>query len=289
MERLRPEPLPPIHPVPEALAEGARRAAYEDTKAVLGVPWMGVVTMAFSHYPTFWETLWQGLRPMCLTAEFATARAALRAVAEAEAQHLAPAPLGEALAARGYAPRERAEIAALIEVFSDGNMPYVLIATLARLLLEGGSFGSAGGAGTPVAAPVRAPGRLVLLEPHHAEPATGALYADIRARLGLPFVNTDYRALARWPSYFRLAWEGLRPHPGSPAHDAAQARIHAEALRLARDLPNPAGLTAERLHAASRADADPAEVLAVVRLFHWLLPGLLLNVAFFRAQLEPSA
>lgn len=284
MIRLRPDPLPAIHPLPEALAGGARRAAYEDTKAVLGVPWMGVVTMAFSHYPTFWDTLWQGLRPVCLSAEFATAHTRLRALAEAEAAGLGPAPLGPALAATGYAPREIAEIAATIEVFSAGNMPYALIATLARHLLEGGIFGG-GGPLTPVAPPVAPVARLVLMEAHHAEPATRALYADIMARLDLPFVNTDYRALARWPSYFRLAWEGLRPHPGTPAHEAAQARIHAGMLALARDLPNPAGLTAEALCAAARADADEAEVLAVARLFLWLIPGLLLNVAFLRGQL----
>ncbi len=287
MIRFRPDPLPAIHPLPEALAEGARRAAYEDTKAVLGVPWMGVVTMAFSHYPQFWRTLWQGLRPVCLSAEFAAARDRLRALAEAEAAALGPAPLGPALAAAGYAPSEIAEIAGTIEVFSAGNMPYALIATLVRHLMEGGSFG--GGPATPAPLPVAPVAGLVLMEAHHAEPATRALYADIMARLGLPFVNTDYRALARWPSYFRLAWEGLRPHPGTPAHEAALARIHAGALGLARDLPNPAGLSADTLRAAARADADEAEVLAVVRLFQWLIPGLLLNVGYLRGQLEDLA
>ena len=32
-------------------------------------------------------------------------------------------------------------------------------------------------------------------------------------------------------------------------------------------------------------DLDAADVLAVVRLFQWLLPGLITNVAVFRAQL----
>ncbi len=58
LERVRPDPIPTIHPMPEYLASGQRAAWYEDTKLVLQVPWMGVVTMAYAHYPTFFGGLW---------------------------------------------------------------------------------------------------------------------------------------------------------------------------------------------------------------------------------------
>ena len=44
---------------------------------------------------------------------------------------------------------------------------------------------------------------LTLMEVHHGDAPTATVYADIRATLDLPVVNTDYRALARWPSYFQ--------------------------------------------------------------------------------------
>jgi hypothetical protein len=50
-------------------------------------------------------------------------------------------------------------------------------------------------------------------------------------------------------------------------------------------LPNPGGLTADALTDAAGKDASAAEVLEVVRLFQWLLPGLITNVAYFRSQL----
>ena len=49
LPRLKPHPIPPLQPVPEFLAEGELKARYEDMKATLGVPWMGVVTMSFPH------------------------------------------------------------------------------------------------------------------------------------------------------------------------------------------------------------------------------------------------
>ena len=57
IERFRPDPIPAIHPLPEYLATGQRAEWYEDTKQVLQVPWMGVVTMAYTHYPAFFGEL----------------------------------------------------------------------------------------------------------------------------------------------------------------------------------------------------------------------------------------
>jgi hypothetical protein len=42
------------------------------------------------------------------------------------------------------------------------------------------------------------------------------------------------------------------------------------------------------LKAAAEADAPLEEVLAMCRLFQWLLPGLVVNVAFFREQLQEA-
>jgi len=288
LQRLKPDPIPAIHPVPEYLADARLRAVYEDTKQTLQVPWMGVVAMAFAHFPSFYDTLWGGLRDLAGSREFVQACRDLRAAAEAEADDLPATPLVARLETEGYAAREIAEIEAAIEVFSHGNMPYLLLATAARLLLEGQELSDARGT-EPFdgrhAPP--SPARLTLMEAHHADAPTRALYNDIKATLGLPFVNTDYRALARWPSYFAMAWSDLKPAVGSAAFAPAVARVHEKALALVRALPNPGSLTSEPLRNAAARDADPADVLAVVRLFQWLLPGLLVNVAFLRRQLMP--
>lgn len=76
---------------------------------------------------------------------------------------------------------------------------------------------------------------------------------------------------------------------------AAAARLEADgysARELAQAaggrLPNPGGLTAAALRDAAARDpaGAPAEILALCRLFQWLLPGLVVNVAFLREQLR---
>lgn len=284
LPRIKPDPIPTINPVPEHAAEGRLAELYEATKAGLGVPWMGVVAMAFAQYPNFYERLWGALEPLAGRALFADACAALRVEAEMQASGLQPAGLAGTLIDRGYGERELDEIRACIETFSAGNMPYVLMATLARWLLEGEAWEAAGDPGEPRSAALHP--RPPLMEAHHADPATQALFEDIKRTLGLPFVNTDYRALARWPSYFAVAWEDLRGIAASPAYPGAVEAVHHQAVALARDLPNTGNLTPAALQEAASEDAPLEEVREVVRLFQWLLPGLAVNVACLRAQLE---
>ena len=287
LPRLKPSPIPPINPIPEYLADERLRTVYEDTKSVLQVPWMGVVTMAFAHYPKFYDVLWNGMREVAASGEFVTACRTLRSTAEEEAAKLGINNIAPKLQALGYADRELDEIRDQIEIFSHGNMPYLLIATTARLLLEGielsdrrqiSPFDERHGPS--------AYGRLVMIEPHHADVPTQNVYEDIKSTLGLPFVNTDYRALARWPSYLAVAWSDLRPHVSTDSYRASLTLVHRAAINLIRTLPNPSVLNSRQIRAVASEDGSIEEITGVVRLFQWLLPGLVLNVAYFRQQLK---
>ncbi|GAB5470515.1 MAG: hypothetical protein Kilf2KO_35450 [Rhodospirillales bacterium] len=287
LPRRRPQGPIEVHPVPEYLADPALAARYGEMKQAFGVPWMGVVAMAHAHYRRFYDQLWSGLRALAGSSHFQESCRALRAETERAAAAMDMAPLGDELDRLGYAPREVAEIRATLEVFSIGNYPYLLLASLSRHLLRGGTLvGEAGQLAPAVAATPQAPAKLVLMEAHHADPGTRALYLRIQERLDLPFVNTDYRALARWPSYFQAAWARLEPEIRTPQHLAACEALHEAALKVVRHLPAQPGLEADRVIAAAEADASLSEVLAMVELFQWLLPELCLNVALLRAQLD---
>ncbi|MBI1395961.1 MAG: hypothetical protein GC151_08260 [Betaproteobacteria bacterium] len=288
--RLRPDRLPAIHPVPEYLASGQLHTWYEEMKHALDVPWMGVVTMALAHYPNFFRELWRGLRPIVESESFVAACGSLRIFTEQQVDAFQVPSLLPALARTGYAGREIDAIRNVVEIFSRGNFPYLLIATLVRVLLEGGRL--SGHPPGPAASRHRdatpSPAPLVLMEAHHADAPTRAVFADIKATLGLPFVNTDYRAFARWPSYFAQAWAGLKPCVASERYEPVCRSVHDRAtIIVTRELPDPSSLDAAVLREAAAADADRGDVTSVARLFQWLLPGLVTNVAILRAQLGP--
>ncbi len=289
--RLRPDPIPAIHPLAEYAVEGRRAAWYGEMKTALQVPWMGVVTMAYAHYPNFFAELWRGLKPLAGSRPFVEQALALREMIERDVAALAPPPILTRLADAGYGEREVAGIRDINAVFSHGNHFYALFATIVRLLLEGGKFGVEAaappfdGRHAPV---VEAP--LVLMEAHHADAPTRANYDDIKSVLNLPFVNTDYRAFARWPSYWAIAWSDLREVAGQPPHERLCQAYHDQLLRAALEiLPNPGDLRGAALRDAAAADAPLDEVIAVARLFQWLLPGLGTNVAYLKSQLAASS
>lgn len=291
LPRIKPDPLPAIDPVPEYLATGARLERYEDMKATLQVPWMGVVTMAFAHYPAFFDCFWKGLKPLAQSRPFISGCAELRGFVETEVvARIDPPPIRDRLRALGYADRELSQILEINDIFSHGNSLYVALTTCARWLLEAGEM--KGSVDAPSYEGTHAPDvamPLVLMEAHHADRPTQALYDDIRTVLGLPFVNTDYRALARWPSYFAEGWKNLRNVAGTPAHESICQACHARLVELvSQEFPNPGGLRADDLRAAAARDAPAGEIRDVVRLFQWLIPGLMVNVAFLRAQLIRS-
>lgn len=289
LARHKPHPIPAFHAVPEALAVGQLKESYEDTKAAFGVPWMGVVAMAFASYPTFYGALWEALEPVAKSEAFVQACRTLRLEAEKVAQTLPIGDVEACLLLKGYNDADLKQINQVIEVFSEGNMPYLMMATIARLSLEGHRFEDRG----PIlmsdlkpTSPVWPHGQpLVLIEQHHQSPDGVALYERIKSALGLPFVNTDYRALARWPSYFTLVWDRLDPHIASNAYTNAVEHIHQTACELCQNLHGLESLSSDALIGAAQADAPAGEVEDVVRLFQWLLPGLVANVAFFRSEL----
>ena len=245
--------------------------------------------MAYAHYPNFFDTLWQGARDLCGSRPFVEGFLSNREFVESEVAKLEPPAIEHRLDESGYAPREIDAIKQMIEVFSHGNQPYVVLATLTRYLLEAGDMG---GTTDPTTAPpytgIHAPGfdvPFVLMEAHHADAPTRDVYEDIKEVLTLPFINTDYRALARWPSYWAMAWGDLREVAGTPAHEAICLAVHDRCVALAATaLPNPGGLQADSLRRAAEKDAPFEEIRDMCRLFQWLLPGLVTNVAYLRAQ-----
>jgi hypothetical protein len=253
----RPPVAPPVRPVPEWRAEGRLREAYGELRAAMRVPWVGVITQALARWEPFYLEAWDRLRPAAESEWFARGCDRIARLAAEGVRDALPAPdLAAAMRAAGYGERELAAIRATLDALNHGNPQYLVYATAVRYALAGAALGdeapdparlaaraSLGGAGavaTGDALAIAGTGAgLMMVEEHHALADVRAVYADIKAVLDLPFVNSDYKAMARWPTLLAPAWASLRPLVDTPAYARLREALHREAVAMAIGLPLP--------------------------------------------------
>jgi hypothetical protein len=62
------------------------------------------------------------------------------------------------------------------------------------------------------------------------------VYRDIKQTLGVPIVNSDYQALARWSAFFLAAWEDIKLWRERPEYQLLKQDIVAKAEHAASRL-----------------------------------------------------
>ncbi len=285
--RKKPSALPKIIVTPEYLAKGSLKKSYINTKLAFNVPWMGVVAMAFAKYPFFYNVLWQYMHPLTKSIEFDKLCKKLVIISKKKALELKPKSLLKNLKAMNYNNYEIKKINEVNQIFTTGNMPYLIMATIARILLEEGELINTNSfKKNKSTSMIAADNYMLLIEQHHANKSLKEIYKSIKSNLGLPFVNTDYRAFARWPSYFEMSWKSFLPTLLSKKYEEKVLEIHNFLIKEALLLPNPNKIKSIQIINAANKDKKLNEIKKVVNLFQWLLPGLITNVAFMRAQIK---
>nr|AAA25831.1 D-2-haloalkanoate dehalogenase [Pseudomonas putida] len=188
----------------------------------------------------------------------------------------------------GYSVREIGQIRAVLDIFDYGNPKYLIFATAIKEgLLSGRTFGGAAGDArchfprSPICQIDPIP---VMVEEHHAGGTLSQVYADIKQTLQLPFINSDYKAMARWPSYLEQAWGALKPCIDTPAYQAGRFDINARALAALDALPTAYRMSRDDALQAGLSEAQTDELIQVISLFQWMLSGLVLNVTHFKQQ-----
>lgn len=95
---------------------------------------------------------------------------------------------------------------------------------------------------------------------------TAALYADIRATLGVPVVNLIWRHLATMPDALPWAWTSLKP-----LYESGAIAAEADALRSSIDLPTDIAASIElsqsTLTAAGISEPELARITMVLRSY----------------------
>jgi hypothetical protein len=224
------------HPelVREGDAQGRTREIYSELKQALGVPHINLVYQLLGGHPKFLELHWQAMRPAVDSAEFFDFAERVRADAYTRLHNYFAVPdlcaqIGE------LSSGAREEVTEVVEVFQYTDALLLLILT-AQLQAFDAPVGSPRPHETSPAHP-RFREKPVVVNESSATPEQRKIFDDIRRTLSLGILNTEFRALARFPLFFSAYWAALKPAVQSPLYESMVLGIRESAWNLARDQP----------------------------------------------------
>jgi hypothetical protein len=250
--------------------------------------------MRVSRVPVLYKALaaekallpcWQALRPAIRVRAFEEAADDLRTRAARAAVDLGCPLIETQLEWAGHDLDEIDEIRGQIDIFHYLDAKLLMAVAVLSQALGGGVGGHRRGARAEQRVPRGVPQDMdhIELVPEEAAGNLGKIFRSIRGHLGLGLVPDDFRAVGRWPKYLDIAWSDARKRDEEPRAKAAVAELMSQADEMARQLPIKAQITDEALTAAG---ADPVRVRALLERFRKAMPGLVLDVALFKVQLD---
>jgi hypothetical protein len=228
---------------------------------------------------------WQAIRPAIRVRAFEEAADDLRARAARAAVELGCPLIETQLEWAGYDVDEIDEIRGMVDVFHYIDPKVLMAVAVLAQALKDGVGGSKRGARAEQRVPRGVPQDMdhIELVPEDANGSLSRSFRSIRAHLGLGIVPDDFRALGRWPKYLELAWRDARERDDEPRARTALRELAQQAEDSAGQLPVRVQIGDAALR---EAGADPARVRALVERFRKAMPGLVLDMALFKVQLD---
>lgn len=271
------EAQPRIHLVRVGQETPEVKGILADIQDAMGIAWPPANWRAYAMYPGVMRLFWERLKPMTATEAFL--RDALRIT-----------ELAYRDVSRWYTPGRRVRLSLEdasrveweLDSFEYGNPQVLIQQVVLTRVMQGLSSGRKGKVG-----PRHLPSRyrwpeIQLVDEQNAPGEVPVLYQEIRRVLGLPLVNSDYQALAKWPGFLKQVWE-----------DVARWRTRSHYGRLERELADMGNVAAQRLSPpvmiartelldALGDESELENLRQMVQMFTQLLPGLIINDALSR-------
>ncbi len=271
----------PWKEIPEQQASEELVRLYLDIKRTLRAPIVNLLYRIWAAEGSL-PLLWTTAHPNLQTIDFENKSDSLRVQAVEEIAYDVEVPVQESrMRALNLSAGDLENIRRELDVFHYVNPKLLLHCALLKRAL---GFLGYRGTGQPLGqiepgVPPDMPKEIVMVDPQSADPELRSLFVEIRERLRLPAVNSDYRALAKWPDYLRLAWMDLRQYQESTYYEVHQKSLRNYAMELVHGLPYSARITSED---AKQAGVDRGKLNKQIDPFFELLPGLILNIAFLK-------
>ncbi|MGH2442869.1 MAG: halocarboxylic acid dehydrogenase DehI family protein [Chloroflexota bacterium] len=268
--------------VSEADAQGAVKAIYDDIKNTLRVPVVNLVFRVLATQPDFLQLAWRQLEPNLRTVYFESRADVIRAAAVQGAEKLGSPP-----------KPEDSGVASLLGLFHYVNPKLLLAVAVLRSAVNGQypmleKLPESEKRQIETGVDPRMP-TISLIDEETASPAIADIFADIKATLGIPVLNTDYRALATYPSYLQIAWEALKPATSTAGYRSLERELRMMAEQTILVLPFRVEINPHIMRLCGLTESECERIRQTLDVFYKLLPGLVANIAFLSAGALPGA
>lgn len=266
------------------------REAFRDIKGALRVSVVSDIFQAWAAFPKFLEVVWRRMRPSVLTSQFAALASSIDAKVRAGAEDWAVGDHAASLRARAAGESDIARMREIVELFAQLDPKLMILASAVSVALTGASVGGGGTKGPHRDDERERPrefrgARFGLVEERDAPPRVRSIYDDIKATLGLPFVATEYRAMATYPDWLEIWWKDCKPRLQEPRYRSLCDTIARAGTYAAGALPHQLFFSAQLLESSDIVDAKRDELRRVSTAFEQLLPGLIVNAEIARRGL----
>ncbi len=244
---------------------GELREIYGDIQATLRVAWVAFACRVLATFPSYLPLAWRAAQP-----NFAT-RYAERAADALRERSLLPGPNPPdprpRLRESGWDDARIDAVRHALDALNYGNPKYLLLITAwSEAIQDRPSGGADRSPEDAVPIPHGFPEgvtSLQLVDQDTASPKVQALFkrvTDLHFHHG---ASSDYRVLANWPDYLRLALdEALEPVVRTEVYDAVARTLLVHAREQVRGFPSPAGIGRDAL-----ADScSPSEIAGLTGL-----------------------
>jgi halocarboxylic acid dehydrogenase DehI len=272
--------------VREREAEGRAAEIFSEIKQALGIPFVPVFYQALAAYPAFLDQHWRAFSPLVSTNQFFHLADRLRGEAYTRMHnYFQISDLCEPLTEMSFTEGAKHQLGDVIDLFNYTN-PLLLVIVSAQLLafeqpIGADVIGQAAGAEHP-----RLLERPTLVEEKVAAAPVKKIYEEMKRALGVPVVNTDYRAFARWPDFLREYWKALRPIVQAPSYREQQRGLCESSEAMVRELTTRLDFSPDKVEEMGLDDKQLESALRVTQTFQNVLSGLMLNVAAAKIGFE---
>jgi NAD(P)-dependent dehydrogenase (short-subunit alcohol dehydrogenase family) len=264
------------------------QACLSDIQSTLGIPWTPANWRSYAMYPSVMQLFWQRLKGAMQTESFLE-----DAIAITERVYRDTNDWYQPGYQIDVDEAQRHQIQRVLNAFTFGN-PQLLIQQIAlSRTLAGEVVGQEGNADVRRGPNAYRHTEIQLIGEQSVREISAEMqqvYRDIKQTLGVPIVNSDYQALARWSAFFLAAWEDIKLWRERPEYQLLKQDIVQKAEHAASRLCPPVAIGEREVRDLLDNPEDFERIQQTVQMFKDVLPELIVQDALFHmglANLQP--